>query len=112
MTRLGVLGCLSMGCSSAPLAGGECVLHLSGNVADDANTPYDTAFAGAMLIPITLTDALTITNAAVEFAGGLTVGVNPLVGSAKIAIDEALTTKFCTVTCSVYVAPSSITTHK
>src|SRR5580700_11105343 len=63
-----------------------------------------------MLMPNTLIDEFAITNTAVEFARGDTVGVG-FAGSPKIAIDEALIEKFATVTCSRYVAPSSITTH-
>src|ERR1700731_81676 len=64
-----------------------------------------------MLMPKTLIDEFAITNAAVALARrGDTVGVG-FAGSPKIAIEEALIVKFATVTCSAYVAPSSITTH-
>ena len=64
-------------------------------------------------MPETLTDALVIMNAACLPAGGLTTGVRPDAGSAKIEIEEMLTLmlKLATVTCSAYVSPSSITTH-
>ena len=79
--------------------------------ADEMNTPYDSACVGTTLMPDTLTDALTIANAASATAGGDTTGVRPEAGSAKIATEETLSVKFWTVTCSGYVSPSSMTTH-
>ncbi len=53
-----------------------------------------------MLIPWTLTEALSITKAAVEVAGGETIGRWLSSGSPRMVIEEPLLVKLRTVTCS------------
>jgi hypothetical protein len=53
-----------------------------------------------MVRPITLTEALRMTKAAVDALGGSSTGRSPDAGSAKMEMEEPLFVKFCTVTCS------------
>jgi hypothetical protein len=61
---------------------------------------------------MTLTLALVITKAAVDAGPGEMTGLKPVSGSAVIVSDEPFIVKLFTSTCSVYVAPSLITTQE